>query len=316
MLLRFATAVLVMCCVFSVRIAVAQPAESPSQQAVNLTAPLRVGDEQVWVYTVRQTQSVYKEDAKTPDSVKRSSSEVRVRLRVESVTEKGSTVSLTYETVKMSFGSVLGQQEFDSRKPEKEERENVAAPMCRPLVGLRLTVLLDAKGTITDVHGGEALKQSPGAEILARFTEKSSVAQFLQPVFTLRADRPESTVGDSWVVTSPFNPVDITSVSGTVTEMRALISVDRDRAVIDGASTLEAKFDKGTVPKDFKPEFAGRSRSHWSVPENAQGFQGLLGLESKETMTLSFTMPMGAVRTVNEKTERLERKPLTAQPAD
>lgn len=316
MLLRFVAAVLVVCCLFSARSAVAQPAKSPTPQTANLTVPLRVGNEQVWVYAVRETQSVYKENAKTPDNVKRSSSEVRVRLRVESVTEKGSTVSLTYETVKMSFGSALGQQEFDSRKPEKEERENVAAPMCRPLVGLKLTVLLDANGTITDVQGGEALKQSPGAEVLARFTENSSVAQFLQPVFTLRADRPESKVGDSWVVTSPFNPVDITSVSGTATETRTLISVDRDHAVIDGASTLEAKFDKGTVPKDFKPEFAGRSRSHWSVPENAQGFQGLLGLESKETLTLSFTMPMGAMRSVNEKTERLERKHRTAQPAD
>ena len=94
MLLRFATAVLVMCCVFSVRSAVAQPAKSPTPQTANLTVPLRVGNEQVWVYAVRQTQSVYKGDTKTSDSVKRSSGEVRLRLRVESVTEKLSLIHI------------------------------------------------------------------------------------------------------------------------------------------------------------------------------------------------------------------------------
>ncbi len=133
--------------------------------------------------------------------------DVRFTLKVvDAPPEADATVELTYESFKVSMDSPMGKGEFDSTKgggkggaKPKDGGEVLdggsITDLYKPLVGTKLTLVIDPEGNIKSVRGGETLTR---AEMTAPLTQQGEMARLFGPIFSPTKGGGLVSVGESW----------------------------------------------------------------------------------------------------------------------
>ncbi|MGE3108661.1 MAG: DUF6263 family protein [Phycisphaerales bacterium] len=95
------------------------------------------------------------------DTVQNTKQELGLVFLVKDVTDDGTIVELTFNTMKMTQETGTGKDkdkvEFDSNRPKATDKDNPLAPGCRELVGSTFTITIDKDGQVTNVAGGGGL---------------------------------------------------------------------------------------------------------------------------------------------------------------
>lgn len=160
----------------------------------------------------------------------------------ESDPEKGATLELKYERIKMSLGGdVFGDLSFDSSKPVADDANNPAAAIFRPIVGVTLTVETDPNGMITKVSGGESLGMTGAAGMAGAFTGADLIKNMWGPILSGNRGGAEAAVGESWTndteIASPMGKVRLKITSTLKSHTGGKAAIDMDGSfVLDGSS--------------------------------------------------------------------------------
>ncbi len=191
-------------------------------------------------------------------------------------------VGLTYRQLSISFdgGQVPGS--FDSKNPAPADQGNVYAEVCRPLLNEQIRLVVDARGSIKQVEGLDALAPDGLAGVLfgQLFGPEASKAMFQPLLSILDEGSPNRSVSDTWQVERPA--VSSLGVPASPVELRVLEIQPRTSIAVlsvSGEPKAEMPADASVLPNVETREASLTGRLHW----NAQ-----LGiLESLETESIT-----------------------------
>lgn len=202
-------------------IAVAQPQLA---RTVDLRPRWQQGAESRLVLTLDQNNTVSGQLG-LGDSEQVVKQEITLRERViKADPEKGATVELIYERVKVKLDSDAGSVDYDSDKPEgggkpKPQRKNdgldflddmVAQsiePYLKRVAGTKLTVTIDGDGKITSVEGGESLTvPGLGGPVGGLKPSADGLSPLFGPITTMQQGQASRVkVGDTWTHSDTFD---------------------------------------------------------------------------------------------------------------
>lgn len=214
----------------------APPAETGRE--VDLRPRFRKGDQTRFIMTIDNTGELREPGqkpskatpkprpgkSKTPDPAtaglgeQTMKQEIGLLLRVkEADPEKGATVELVYESLKVDLRSQDMEVSFDStKKPASKPaakpgdptasmptEQDIVDAMLRPMVGTVITLELDADGNITRTSGGSALSMSGMLSAMSGMTgspmpSAGAGGDALGSLFSIAKGRGSAAVGESW----------------------------------------------------------------------------------------------------------------------
>ncbi len=201
--------------------AVSTPADA---QKVDLRPKWQTGQTHRFRMELSSSHAVNHSGDKEPEEMRSIKEDIRFSLRViDGHAESDSTVEMVFDEIKVSMDSGPGKDTFDStqktppgRRPKTKDRgaggaggggeeAGVLADAFKPLVGSKLTLVIDTAGSIKSVSGGETLIPS---ELTANLTQKDQMSRLFGPVFSPRKGDGLASVGESWenedVIESPL----------------------------------------------------------------------------------------------------------------
>ncbi|MCC6678969.1 MAG: hypothetical protein IT436_17730 [Phycisphaerales bacterium] len=265
--------------VFSAEPPPATTPESRSDREVNLRPKFRKGDQTRFIMTIDSTGQTRSADAAAPASKDRSrpdskkpakqaaaddkaeeqtmKQELGLLLRVkEADPEKGATIELVYESLKVDLRSPGMDVTFDSTKKAAKPasktgsdpsasmptEQDMIEAMLRPMVGTTITMQVDADGNITSSSGGSALSMAGMLTAVNGLTGSSlpgagAGGDALGSLFTVAKGRGSAAVGESWTTSDTLD----NSLIGTfrITNKTTLKSHARGLAQLAFAGHLE-----------------------------------------------------------------------------
>lgn len=207
-----------------------QPAESRSGE-VDLRPRFRKGDQTRFIMTIDSSGQTADVQATPPGRGKRPGTpaksatpaadqtmkqELGLLLRVkEADPEKGATVELVYESLKVEMRTPDLEVSFDStRKPAPPAapsqspgaamptEQDIVDAMLRPMVGATITMQIDPDGNITSTSGGSALSMAGMLSAMAGLTggpmPAATGGDALGSLFSVAKGRGSAAVGESW----------------------------------------------------------------------------------------------------------------------
>lgn len=187
------------------------PAPPARAQPVDLRPRWETGQQHRFRMELSSATSLNLTGEKGGDDKRSIKQDIAFRLRVvEARPEADSTIELIYDSIKVSMDTGEGKGSFDSTKSggaskPPTEGEKTLESLFKPLVGAKLTLLIDPAGNITSVTGGEAFL--PG-EVTANLTQKGEIANLLGGIFSPRKGTGRASVGETWenedVIESPL----------------------------------------------------------------------------------------------------------------
>ncbi|MBX3358080.1 MAG: hypothetical protein KF745_06605 [Phycisphaeraceae bacterium] len=213
-------------------------------------------------------------------------------VRVKEVTEEGgATVELEYLSVRESVKLPMESLEFDSAKPKEEDGDNPLAPMMRPVVGLTLTLQVDAAGKITSATGGDVLASA--LTYATEFGEQNSVKSLFGPLFSNGKNPATAAAGDTWTVAQSEGSVDEGGQFNFIVE-HTLESIKDDRAEVK----LKGRIETEPMPEDKPVRFVvelGTIEGRYTWDAKAGGlaamvFHATFAGRSPETQKVQFSV--------------------------
>jgi hypothetical protein len=104
--------------------------------------------------------------------------------------EQGSTLEMTYESLKISMGDIT----FDSSKPA--DAGNPIDGVLRSVVGLKMNVVMDANGNVTSVTSAQ--DNAMGGMLAEQFTGADVIKGLFGPITAKSLTTGRAKVGESW----------------------------------------------------------------------------------------------------------------------
>jgi hypothetical protein len=152
---------------------------------IDLRPRFKVGDD------VRFKMSMTSRTRGSGESAEESSQEMTLRFKpVTSDAEQGTTLEMTYESLKISMGDIT----FDSSKPA--DSGNPIDGILRSIVGLKMNVVMDANGNVTSVT--PAQDNAMSGMLADQFTGADVIKGLFGPVTAKSLTTGRAKVGDSW----------------------------------------------------------------------------------------------------------------------
>jgi len=211
--------------------------------------------------------------------------------------ETGSTLEVTYESLRINLKSPLMNIDFDSSKPATNDPMDA---VIRPILDTKLAVKMDKDGNITSVDGG------PGG-MTEQFASADLTKNMFGPLFTTKKGIGAAAVGDTWTnedtMDAGMGTVRITTTNTLKSLMGSLALID-----INGKFSLDpSSGGKGVTIRDSS--LKGEAR--WDVESGM-----LETMQMKQKLTVEQTQadsptPTRTTQDMNMKVTRLR----TATPA-
>jgi hypothetical protein len=269
------------------------------QAAVNLRPRFEVGKD---VRLKIETNSVSDNEMPGGAGVQQTkdSQEFVVRLSPKDVSEGGATVELTYESLKASIeGSPRGPQTFDSA--QGEDADNFAKAL-RPIVGLTLTLKLDANGNITEVTGGDVAGLNRRVPLASRLVTAPGVTALFGRVVSGNRSSGQASLGQSWQTVDTFDQ----GVMGKLklTADNTLASHEGDKATINIKGVMALEADAGSPAMMTLKAGTYEGKAVWDTKAGM-----VHSMDVTQVVSLEGDTPVGRVatkRTTVEKVTRLE----------
>lgn len=156
-----------------------------------------VGREQRYEFKSEHLISMQSPD--TPRMERRSSVTMDISVTLKSLDDSGAVLDVSM--IAYAFTNEVGGKHiaWDSRKPADDELSKQFEAQFRPLMGVPVTVRIDAMGKVTEVTGAEALPQGPAARKMAvELFSVSGMQRKLGLAFGTRAPENEAKVDLTW----------------------------------------------------------------------------------------------------------------------
>lgn len=226
--------------------------------------------------------------------------DIVVRLSPKEVTEAGSTVELTYESIKVTIeGSPRGPQTFDSAQDPAADT-NPFAQALRPLVGMTLTLKIDANGNITEVTGAENAALNRRNPFASRLTTTPGVSALFGRIISANRASGQASVGQSWQTVDAFDQGPMGRLK--LTADSTLMSHDSNKAAIDikGTFALDSDAAAASMLKLTEGTYTGQA-----VWDTAAGM--LHSMNVSQVTSLEGDTAVGRVATKRTSTEKVTR---------
>lgn len=281
---------------------------------VDLRPRFRVGEDLRYVMVLENDGVT--EMPPLESSKQNSRQRVEFRLRtVETDPEKGSTVELIYEAIRVTIDSGDTKIEYDSAKPAQSPRSRVPAPdpalpdpsaalaeALAPVVGTTLTLTVLPDGSITGVSGGSELSSALAGRFAGPIADPQGVKDLFGPIFTSRSPKPTAKQGESW---RHEDVIDLALLGRLrLTTDHTLKSVKGDTATIDFQGRMELDSEAAAMPRGIRlSDTVYKGAYLW---DSASG--SLESMEQTQGFTLSGDMEGASVRISSKGTVRIERR--------
>jgi hypothetical protein len=168
-----------------------------TEKRVDLRPKFREGETHRFAISLRSKAVQAASGGKDKDESEQvSNNDLTIKMNVASTTEEGSTLEVTYESIRFEVKNDAMEISFDSSKPAAND-DPLTDSLLRPLVGLTLQVQTDKTGNITKVDAGSVPSGVPG-NIMTSFTGADVVRRMFGPITTLKAGDGFASVGESW----------------------------------------------------------------------------------------------------------------------
>ncbi|MBL9001713.1 MAG: hypothetical protein JNK25_11315 [Phycisphaerae bacterium] len=185
------------------------------------------------------------------------SQEIGIALKVKTADrEKGATLDLVYESIKIRLKPPGGgdEIEFDSTK---KAGDDPIAMILQPIVGLTLQLTADKDGNITGLE--TAGLSGVAAGLAGQFTGADVIKNLIGPIFTLRRGGGEAAVGESWTnedrIDAPWGKINLITTNTLKSHKANIADID-----IKGAFSLDAASAGGQVPSIKDSLLTGSAR--------------------------------------------------------
>jgi hypothetical protein len=141
--------------------------------------------------------------------------------------ETGTTAELVYEQVKVRMKSAIGDMDFDSTKPKKDDPLD---EMLRGMVGASFQVEFDRSGNIKNITGNDPLQGVAGG-LGGSPSSPAGLQDFFGRIFPTGSDASlQRRVGESWTTT---DTMDAPGGTWNITSTNTVKSASGGKAVVD-----------------------------------------------------------------------------------
>ncbi|MGQ0629176.1 MAG: DUF6263 family protein [Phycisphaerales bacterium] len=237
--------------------------------------------------------------------------EIDFVLRVkEASAEKGATVEMVYERVRLKMTSGGSTLEFDSAKPPAKGKEDDGAdllgPIVKGLVGTTMTLEVDSSGNITKVTGGDNLAMPGLMQQAGLVPDAKTLGPLFGPVNSKKTGSGLVGVGEKW---SNVDDLSLSPFGGLkMTTEHTLRSHKANEAEVYFNGRVEPQTESGRPASPLKLSQTGyRGKFLWDTRKGQ-----LKGMESE--MEVQMDGPGANGGTVYNKTfSKIERRTAPAR---
>lgn len=288
-----------------------------SGREVDLRPKFRVGEDLRYVMLLENDGVTEMPPLESSKQTSRQRVEFRLRT-IETDPQKGSTVELIYEAIRVTIQSGDTTIEYDSTKPAAggrgrgKDRGRDADPLApdqsadlaqalSPVVGTTLTLTVQPDGTISRVTGGGELSGALAGRFAGPIADPQGVKDLFGPIFTTRGPSGSARVGETW---RHEDLIDLAMLGRLrLTTDHTLASVKGDTATIDFSGRMDLDSESAAMPRGIRlSDTVYKGVYRW---DSASG--SLESMEQTQGFTLTGDMEGNSVRIRSKGTVRVDR---------
>lgn len=218
--------------------------ETPAAPKADLAFRSKVGE--TVHYTLTSKQSIKTEENNVPvDKAQTAGATLGIALTAKTSGASGATVELSLQRYGFDNEQAGPKTEFDSAKQPTTQTEHDIFKHVRPLLGCKITVKVDPRGTVQSITGVDRLPLTPiTSKIVNEFLTKEAIQRKLSPIFTTRTMPGGTTaVGANWFSTDSITVAP--GATATAKNQHKLTDISGTTAVI----TIKSTVDMPTPPE-------------------------------------------------------------------
>lgn len=301
------------------------PAPRATGREIDLRPKFKAGSELKYVMTLENDGSTEMPPLEPLKQTSRQQIEFRLKT-VSTDPEKGSTVELIYDAIKIQLEAGDSKLDFDSRKPggtappakktsqrgrqpaaagDPSDAEDATASLVealKPIVGAKLTLTVAPDGTITQVTGGQELSGALVGKYAGPITDPQGVKDLFGPIFSLRNAKATARMGEKW---QNVDKIDLALLGRLrLTTDYTLKSVSGSRATVDFRGGIDLDTEGGLENQAFKLTDTRYEGSYiWDTEAGA-----LETMDQVQAFTLGGEMEGTVVKIHNNGKVKIERQ--------
>lgn len=223
--------------------------------------------------------------------------ELHVTRRVLDANEQGATLSIVYDRVQMNIFADRSILKFDSAAPAAEDAGNELAAMVRPVVGLPITVKIDAAGNVLSIEGNEEPAPKTDQDLQRASMARSLIgdeifSRVLAPLYGLPHAPERGAPGDAW-----------TSEEVNDRPPLGVLTLDAKHtlgSVADGAATVTTtgtvKLTRAVGNMAVKADLTGQEIKGTALWDTIAG--SIRSFDSEQKIVISADDPSGSKRSI------------------
>lgn len=252
---------------------------APTRAAdVSLSPRWTPGEEVVFTYT---SDSIRRDSLPAIQSTKeqRTRQDMTFRRKVIETGPAGTTLELVFDRIKVVVTQGRMFMAYDSQKPPEPDRSNVLEDAAAPMLGVPLTVKLNAENEVTSISGFPEPRTVDGA-IRPLIVDDELIRNSIASMYGMQKKPASAKVGDRWIMdeTLPNEPGTVLAIR----HHRTLQSADEKSAVIVTNGTADIRpVTPGARSKRLLGEFDLTSTHHW---DRTNGRIGWMVMEQRTLM--------------------------------
>lgn len=309
-----------------------QPRETTAPQPrtggreADLRPKFRLGDDLRYVMTLENDGAT--EMPGIESSKQTSNQQIEFHLKTISTDpEKGSTVELVYDSLKIHIDAGENKFEYDSKKPAggkpsapanrrspakgpansspADADPDASAAMIealKPLIGTKMTLTVAPDGTITSVTGGQEISSALVGQYAGPIIDPQGVKDLFGPIFSVRSAKTSASMGEKW---QHVDRLDLSLLGKLrLTTDHTLRSLSGSKATVDFRGQIELDTESGLEDQAFKLKDTRYEGSYiWDIEAGA-----LDSMHQVQAFTLAGDMAGSSVSIKNNGRVKIERQ--------